>query len=97
MKEVIVKITNKNFGCIGVLNKSNTLVGIITDGDLRRHMQNNMLEKKAIEVMSKKPKIIISWNTMVNDLYLFSTFLELKTNINKKNVNTNNHNNKLPS
>ena len=34
---------------------------------------------------------------MVNNLYLFSTFLELKININRKNVNTNNHNNKLPS
>ena len=56
MKDVIVKITNKNFGCIGVLDLSNSLVGIITDGDLRRHMKDNMLEKKAKDVMSKNLK-----------------------------------------
>ncbi len=66
MKDVIVKITNKNFGCIGVLDLSNSLVGIITDGDLRRHMKDNMLEKKAKDVMSKNPKVITE-NTFVSD------------------------------
>jgi arabinose-5-phosphate isomerase len=66
MKDVIVKITNKNFGCIGILNKSNLLIGIITDGDLRRHMENNLLNKKAKDVMSKNPKVIIK-NTFVSD------------------------------
>ena len=66
MKDVIVQITNKNFGCIGVLNKSRALIGIITDGDLRRHMQNNLLEKNAKDVMNKKPKVIIQ-NTYVSD------------------------------
>ncbi len=66
MKDVIIKITNKNFGCIGLLNKSNLLTGIITDGDLRRHMQNNLLEKKAKDVMSKKPKVILK-DTFVSD------------------------------
>ena len=47
MKDVIVKITNKNFGCIGVLDLSKSLVGIITDGDLRRHMKDNMLAEKS--------------------------------------------------
>ena len=66
MKDVIVKITNKNFGCIGVLDLSKSLVGIITDGDLRRHMKDNMLQKKAKDVMSKNPKIITE-NTFVSD------------------------------
>ena len=66
MKDVIVKITNKNFGCIGVLNQSKFLVGVITDGDLRRHMKDNMLQKKAKDVMSKNPKIITE-NTFVSD------------------------------
>ena len=66
MKDVIVKITNKNFGCIGVLDLSKSLVGIITDGDLRRHMKDNMLQKKAKDVMNKKPKVITE-NTFVSD------------------------------
>tara|TARA_B100000212_G_C27348159_1_gene522339 strand:+ start:320 stop:1273 length:954 start_codon:yes stop_codon:yes gene_type:complete len=66
MKDVIVKITNKNFGCIGVLDLSKSLVGIITDGDLRRHMTDNMLKKKAKDVMSKNPKVITE-NTFVSD------------------------------
>ncbi len=66
MKEVIIKITNKNFGCIGVLNLSKSLVGVITDGDLRRHMKDNMLQKKAKDVMTKNPKVITE-NTFVSD------------------------------
>ena len=66
MKDVIVKITKKNFGCIGVLDLSRSLVGVITDGDLRRHMKDNMLQKKAKDVMSKNPKIITE-NTFVSD------------------------------
>ena len=74
MKEVIVKITKKNFGCIGVLGKSKLLVGIITDGDLRRHMKDNMLQKKAKDVMSKNPKIITE-NTFVSDaLKIFNDY-----------------------
>ncbi len=66
MKDVIVKITNKNFGCVGVLNKSKFLIGVITDGDLRRHMKDNMLQKKASDVMSKNPKVITE-DTFVSD------------------------------
>ena len=66
MKDVIIKITNKNFGCIGVLDPSKSLVGVITDGDLRRHMKDNMLQKKAKDVMSKNPKVITE-NTFVSD------------------------------
>ena len=66
MKAVIVKITNKNFGCIGILNQSKVLVGVITDGDLRRHMKGDLLNKKAKDVMSKNPKVITE-NTFVSD------------------------------
>ena len=66
MKDVIIQITNKNFGCIGVLDKSKYLIGVITDGDLRRHMRSDLLNKKAREIMSKKPKVIDE-NTFVSD------------------------------
>ncbi len=58
MKDVLLVITAKRFGCAGVVQKDGTLVGIVTDGDLRRHMQPQLLEKKASEVMTANPKFI---------------------------------------
>ena len=81
MKDVIVKITNKNFGCIGIINKSNFLVGIITDGDLRRHMRDSLLHKKAKDVMSQKPKVITEDSfvsdalKIINDYKITSLFV----------------------
>ena len=60
MKDVIVKITNKNFGCIGVLDLSNSLVGIITDGDLRRMINKdiNLVSTPIKKVMTKRFKSV---------------------------------------
>jgi len=41
-----------------VISKNNKLVGIITDGDLRRHMSNGILEKKTSFIMTKNPKTV---------------------------------------
>ena len=58
MNEVLLTITAKKFGCAGVLDSSGNLLGIITDGDLRRHMQPNLLAQPAGEVMTKNPVTI---------------------------------------
>ena len=58
MSDVIYKITGKKFGCAGVINKDGTLAGIITDGDIRRHMDAKFLDKKAAEVMTKDPATV---------------------------------------
>ena len=50
-------MTKKNFGCVGVINSSNNLIGIITDGDLRRNMNKNIINKTASEIMTKTPTI----------------------------------------
>jgi len=57
MSKVLIQMTKKSFGCIGVVNNKNNLIGIITDGDLRRNMDNEFLNKKAYEIMTKKPTI----------------------------------------
>lgn len=57
MSKVLIQMTKKSFGCIGVINNNNNLIGIITDGDLRRNMDNKFLNKKAYEIMTKKPTI----------------------------------------
>ena len=55
MSSVLIKITKKSFGCIGVINDSQKLIGIITDGDLRRNMDKNIINKKASDIMTKNP------------------------------------------
>ena len=57
MSKVLIQMTKKSFGCIGVINNKNKLIGIITDGDLRRNMDSNFLNKKAYQIMTKKPTI----------------------------------------
>ena len=43
MSSTLLTMTKKSFGCVGVINKSNNLIGIITDGDLRRNMDKNII------------------------------------------------------
>jgi arabinose-5-phosphate isomerase len=58
MSEALVEISAKSFGCVGVVGPSGALVGIITDGDLRRHMSPDLLRMTAGEVMTASPKSI---------------------------------------
>jgi len=60
MTEAILIMTNRHFGCVAVVGDSDALAGVITDGDLRRHMNPNMLEMSAGEVMTGTPKTIRS-------------------------------------
>lgn len=55
MSKVLLTMTAKSFGCAGVLDAKGQLAGVITDGDLRRHMEKGLLAKKAADVMTRKP------------------------------------------
>ena len=55
MTTALITMTKKSFGCIGVINNSKKLVGIITDGDLRKNMNNKLFNRKALELMTKNP------------------------------------------
>lgn len=56
MKEVLLAMTAKHFGCVGVLSEEKkVLAGVITDGDLRRHMQSDLLSQEAKDVMTQNP------------------------------------------
>jgi len=48
-------MTKKSFGCVGVINKNKKLIGIITDGDLRRNMNNDLFNLTASQIMTKNP------------------------------------------
>ena len=58
MSEALLIMTEKRFGCLGIVDGEARLVGIVTDGDLRRHMQDDLLELKAGAVMTPDPKAI---------------------------------------
>jgi arabinose-5-phosphate isomerase len=58
MAEAIVVMTEKAFGCLGVVDQDGLLAGIITDGDLRRHMGNGLLERRTGEIMTAGPKTV---------------------------------------
>ena len=59
MSEALIKISEKGFGCIGVVS-NNSLEGIITDGDLRRHMGPEILNNKVESIMTKRPQMVSS-------------------------------------
>ena len=73
MKDIILKMSQKGFGCVGIINKNKNLVGVITDGDLRRNMTNSILEKNAEEVMIKNPKTILKNKYLKDALEIFNT------------------------
>ncbi len=57
MSKALITMTKKSFGCIGVIDNSKKLIGIITDGDLRRSLNSKFFDKKASEIMTKNPTI----------------------------------------
>ena len=59
MSEALVVMTAKSWGCLGVLNDAGELIGMITDGDLRRHMGNDLINKTAFDIMTKNPKTVV--------------------------------------
>jgi arabinose-5-phosphate isomerase len=58
MQQVILTMAARRFGCVGVTDKKGTLAGIITDGDLARHMNRELLDRPLLDVMTRKPKVI---------------------------------------
>tara|TARA_Y100001970_G_scaffold274173_1_gene373529 strand:+ start:3949 stop:4908 length:960 start_codon:yes stop_codon:yes gene_type:complete len=55
MREALLKMTSYGFGCVGITNEKNILIGIITDGDLRRNISKNFIDMPISKVMTKKP------------------------------------------
>ena len=59
MQEAMLEMTSKMLGCVGITDKDGHLIGIITDGDLRRKMSSDLLSKKASEIMTHNPKTTV--------------------------------------
>jgi arabinose-5-phosphate isomerase len=58
MADAIVEMSAKGFGCVAVTESSGKLAGVITDGDLRRHMRADLLQTPVDQVMTASPKVV---------------------------------------
>ena len=58
MSDAILIMTQRAFGCLGVIDAKGRLAGIITDGDLRRHMSRDLMAARVGDIMTRKPKTI---------------------------------------
>jgi arabinose-5-phosphate isomerase len=58
MRDAILEISRKGFGCVGIVDGDGGLAGIITDGDLRRHIDSDLLSLSVEQVMTHNPKTI---------------------------------------
>lgn len=58
MPQVLLEMTSKHLGCTAIVDNDKNLIGIITDGDLRRHIDKDFLTHSADEIMTKNPATI---------------------------------------
>ncbi|MDD5029331.1 MAG: KpsF/GutQ family sugar-phosphate isomerase [Rhodoferax sp.] len=70
--KAVLEMTRTRFGCVGVVDDGQALVGIFTDGDLRRHFSASAINQRVDELMTRRPKEI-SPDALVSDVaHLFS-------------------------
>jgi arabinose-5-phosphate isomerase len=58
MSEAIVEMSAKGFGCVAVIEANGKLAGVVTDGDLRRHMRADLLQASVDDIMTVSPKVV---------------------------------------
>ena len=74
-------MTTKHFGCVGIVDIHGKLTGVITDGDLRRRMDDSLLSLSVVEVMTAEPQTIrelalaVEALAMMNDRAITSLFV----------------------
>ncbi|MBT7944075.1 MAG: KpsF/GutQ family sugar-phosphate isomerase [Alphaproteobacteria bacterium] len=65
MSDALIEMSAKSFGCVGITGPDGLLQGVITDGDLRRHMSTELISKKTSDVMTESamsinPEMLVS-------------------------------------
>ena len=73
MAEAILVMTQHGFGCVGVTDPTGHLTGIITDGDLRRHMRPDLTTLSVDDVMSRNPRVISGDDLAVEALEMLNS------------------------
>ena len=72
MAECIIEMNKKRQGCTGIINSKNQLIGIITDGDLRRNIKNNIKTTQAKEIMTMNPITTTKQTTILDAVQLMN-------------------------
>ena len=81
---ILIEMTSKHLGCAGVVDSSGSLCGIITDGDIRRHISTDFMSLSARQLMTKNPATIdenslaIQAVVLMNDKKITNLFVVLK-------------------
>ena len=81
MSDAVLAMTTKHFGCVGIVDIHGKLTGVITDGDLRRRMNDSLLSLSVVEVMTAEPQTIrelalaVEALAMMNDRAITSLFV----------------------
>lgn len=73
VSECLLRMTAGGFGCVGVVDTKTNLKGVITDGDLRRHMNPDLLAQRAADIMNLSPKTIGKGLLMAEALNIMET------------------------
>ena len=58
MSDALVEMSSKGFGCVCIVDRNGDIAGIITDGDLRRHMRPDLMTARVDDVMTKNPRTL---------------------------------------
>ena len=70
--DVIITMNEKCLGCAIVLDNNDKIIGIITDGDLRRHINENLVSKIAKDVMTSNPETISDSTLATQALFIMN-------------------------
>ncbi len=73
MDQALIEMTTHSFGCVGVTGADGKLIGIVTDGDLRRHMGSGLLTRNVVDVMTVDPKVVAPRRLAAEALWTMST------------------------
>jgi arabinose-5-phosphate isomerase len=73
ISEAVVEMSAKGFGCVAITDARGHVAGIITDGDLRRHMRPDLMDALVDDIMTRNPKVIASNSLASEALKLMSS------------------------
>ncbi len=73
MPQVLLVMTQKRFGCAGVIDDAGAMIGIVTDGDLRRHMGDDLMRNTASQIMTHRPVTITPASLAAEALGMMNT------------------------
>jgi len=74
LQDIVEIISAKGFGCVGIVDEKGILIGIITDGDLRRQISKGLEGKKAGDIMSVNPKTILAQDLALQAMKYMQTY-----------------------